>query len=715
VTEAQEKRPQVLIADDDISVRKLMQAALWEAGFSVTGVADGDSAINAFEKMHPDLVLLDVEMPGLNGFEVCREIRSRENGRDVPVVMVTGREDIQSVNFAYDAGATDFIVKPINWPLISHRVRYILRGAENVQARAASENKNRALLEAIPDRIFILSSEGTVRQYLSSAATLGDYAANAFIGKNLSDILPRAIAENAIECIEQVMAEGGHRTLEFQLTHQPGIVNYYETRIILHTDQEVMAIVRDISERKLAEEKIHKLAFYDSLTGLPNRQLFLEKLHDAVSVAGRENRKLAALHIDIDRFKRVNDTLGHLMGDNLLESIGKRFERCIEEFRQAHPNYGSPKAALARLGGDEFSVLLTGIEAETEAQDLSRSLKQALVRPFSCGGQQFAFTASIGIAMYPRNGRNSETLTKNANAAMYRAKSSGRNKYEIYNSAMNARSLDQLTLENDLRQAISNDELKLFYQPKFMPDNMELVGAEALCRWFHPKQGEVPPDRFIMLAEEAGLIVELSQWVANTVCRQIKSWQQKQLDPVPVAVNLSGQEFLEGDPVRTIIEATEQAGIDPANLELEITETALMSDMDAVRTSLAKLKDRGFRLAVDDFGTGYSSLSYLKGFPLDTMKIDKSFVKDVAHDTDDAAICDAIIALAHSLGLTVVAEGVENKKQLEFLRTRGCDQVQGYLLGRPVDARRFTDMLMDRQTDLLESDRHDNILRLVSL
>jgi len=215
VTEAQEKRPQVLLADDDISVRKLMQAALWEAGFSVTGVADGDSAINAFEKMHPDLVLLDVEMPGLNGFEVCREIRSRENGRDVPVVMVTGREDIQSVNFAYDAGATDFIVKPINWPLISHRVRYILRGAENVQARAASENKNRALLEAIPDRIFILSSEGTVRQYLSSAATLGDYAANAFIGKNLSDILPRAIAENAIECIEQVMAEGGHRTLEF--------------------------------------------------------------------------------------------------------------------------------------------------------------------------------------------------------------------------------------------------------------------------------------------------------------------------------------------------------------------------------------------------------------------------------------------------------------------------------------------------------------------
>ena len=435
--------------------------------------------------------------------------------------------------------------------------------------------------------------------------------------------------------------------------------------------------------------QIRQLAYYDALTGLPNQQLFKQRLSHAVAAAQEKQDGLAVLYVDLDRFKRINDTLGHSIGDEIIKSVAARLSQCVHRRGD-----GIGRFELARLGGDEFLIFLRHRQAEAEAKAMAKDVAEALAEPLTSGGQELVITASIGGALYPEHGRDGETLLKAADTAVYQAKASGRRHFQLYSRNMSARAMHRLSLENDVRVALEQNQFQLYYQPKYRAHDLKIVGAEALLRWFHPTRGEISPGSFIPVAEEAGLIVDLGRWVTGAACTQLRSWNREGLPVVPVAINLSAEEFFRGDPVAMISETTSRIGVNAEELEIEITESALMRDTSKVSESLKALKRLGCSLSVDDFGTGYSSLAYLKRFPLDTLKIDRSFVKEIATNMDDAAICSAIIAMARSLGLNVVAEGVESDAQLRQLRSEGCDQIQGFLLSRPVPADLFMELLL---------------------
>jgi diguanylate cyclase (GGDEF)-like protein len=442
--------------------------------------------------------------------------------------------------------------------------------------------------------------------------------------------------------------------------------------------------VQDITESKRAEERIRHLAYYDGLTQLPNRHLFLENVTQALNQARRHDRVLGVLSMDLDQFKRINDTLGHSTGDRLLKEVAAR----LREGLRAHDTvaHGEGELGIARLGGDEFCILLNEIGQFHDAAKIARRIVESFTQPVVIDGNELFVTTSIGIALFPVDGEDAETLLKNADAAMYHAKSQGRNNYQFYGRAMNARALEKLAMESLLRKAIERSEFELHFQPKLDLRNGCIAGAEALIRWRHPELGMVPPGDFIPLAEESGLIVAIGEWVLEATCRQSLEWQRAGLPAVPIAVNISSPHFRHSGLLPTVARVLQESGLPARLLEVEVTESMLMADLKATLGTLHRLKDMGLRLSIDDFGTGYSSLAYLKRFPLDALKVDRSFVKDTPGAADDAAITSAIIAMAHSLKLEVVAEGVETRAQLAFLRARGCEYAQGYLISRPVAA-----------------------------
>jgi diguanylate cyclase (GGDEF)-like protein/PAS domain S-box-containing protein len=440
--------------------------------------------------------------------------------------------------------------------------------------------------------------------------------------------------------------------------------------------------VIDITERKRAEEQVKHLAFHDSLTGLPNRLLFNDRLRVAMVHANRYREKLAVLFLDIDRFKVINDSLGHSIGDDLLRRVAERVGGCIRQ-----------EDTIARLGGDEFTVLLPGIAREEDAATIANKILEAVRLPFFIEQRELFITTSIGVTVYPNDGADPETLVRNADTAMYRAKEQGRDNYQLYAPAMNSRALERLSLEGRLRQALQNRELVVHYQPLIDLATGQVRGAEALLRWQHPELGLIAPGEFIPIAEVSGLIVPIGQWVLWTACAQAVKWHNAGFPGLTVAVNLSSRQFQQADLVFQVTEALQAAGLPPDCLDLEITESNAMQNAELSISALWDLKNLGVRLSMDDFGTGYSSLNYLRRFPIDRIKIDQSFVRDVNRNPDDAAIAAAIIAMAHSLKLTVVAEGVETEEQLDFLRDQRCDEMQGYLFSPPVPAAKFQEFL----------------------
>jgi diguanylate cyclase (GGDEF)-like protein len=440
-------------------------------------------------------------------------------------------------------------------------------------------------------------------------------------------------------------------------------------------------------ERKRSEDQIAHMAFYDPLTSLPNRTLFQDRLKQALSLAFRYNRLCALLFLDLDDFKRINDTLGHAAGDLLLKEVAVRLNRCVRKSDSVARNTpGTQNCTVARLGGDEFTVLLTEIVNGEDAAIVARRILQSLAQPFLLNGHEAFIGASIGITIYPLDGTDSDTLLKNADSAMYHAKSQMKNNFQFYKQSMNAAALRKFSLENDLRKAIERHEFVLYYQPQMNLMTGAVVGMEALIRWNHPERGMIQPAEFITLAEETGLILPMDGWVLREACSQNKAWQAAGLSPVSMSVNLSGHQFKQQGILKDITAALDDSGLDPEYLVLEITESILMQNVDMTAAILHKLTEMGVRISIDDFGTGYSSLSYLKRFPLCSIKIDRSFVQDITLNPDDAAIPKAIIAMAHSLKLNVLAEGIETKEQLSILQELGCDDMQGYLLSRPVPA-----------------------------
>ncbi|MGL4317388.1 MAG: EAL domain-containing protein [Pseudomonas sp.] len=438
----------------------------------------------------------------------------------------------------------------------------------------------------------------------------------------------------------------------------------------------------DISERKASEQRIHRLAYYDALTLLPNRTLFQDRLHTALQHAERHDEWVVLMFLDLDRFKPINDSLGHAAGDRMLKDVAVRLAACVDE-----------DDTVARMGGDEFTLLLqprnTREGALNRAIHVAEQILASLAQPFVLQGREFFVTASIGIALAPQDGNELSQLMKNADTAMYHAKERGKNNFQFYQADMNATALQRLELESDLRHALEQNQFQLYYQPQFSGDGSRLTGVEALLRWNHPRRGLVPPGEFIPVLEELGLVVQVGDWVLEEACRQLKAWHATQVRVPKVSVNLSARQFADGQLAMRISRTLEENGVPPACLELELTESILMRDVGETLQILASLKKLGLCIAVDDFGTGYSSLNYLKQFPIDVLKIDRSFVDGLPGGEQDAQIARAIIAMAHSLNLAVIAEGVETQEQLDFLREHGCDEVQGFLFGKPMPAKQF--------------------------
>ncbi len=674
----------ILVADDDAIARTIAAATLQDAGFDVLEACDGVAALAAWAEHRPDLLLVDVDMPGLDGFAVCTRIRALPGGKDVPIIIVTSFEDRASIDRAFEVGATDFVAKPVNWSLLGHRVPYVLRGAATLRTLAAAEAENRALLEALPDPIMVVDDRGTIQQHIRSAS---DAAMPTHVGVTLQAILADDVAAACMDNVRRVLQD--RRTLAIEHAEQlgDGSQRHVELRFMPHDAQHVLIVQRDISARKATDAHIHRLAFHDALTGLPNRNLLVVRLESALAAARRTGARVAVFHIDLDRFKRINDSLGLAGGDAVLRAVAVRLLEASAVVALGRTGSAS-EVTVARLAADEFAVLLPDARDDAAVEENIALLRAALDPPFTRladddDGQQVSLTQSIGVALFPDHGVDSATLLRNAGTAMQKAKEAGRESARIYRPAMNARAAEQLQLEGELRRALGTDELVLHFQPKYDLETGGMQGAECLLRWTHPRLGPISPAVFIPIAEESGLIAQVDRHVAAAACAALGRWQRAGHALVPLSINLSGRQFWDPRFGRGLRDVADHAGITCDLLEIEITEGVLMRDIEVARTALLALKSEGFSVAIDDFGTGFSSLAYLKQFPLDWLKIDRSFVMDVERDPDSQAICSAIIAMAHRLGLRVVAEGIETSAQRDFLATERCDVGQGYLLGRP--------------------------------
>jgi diguanylate cyclase (GGDEF)-like protein/PAS domain S-box-containing protein len=479
---------------------------------------------------------------------------------------------------------------------------------------------------------------------------------------------------------------------EFRLMRHDQTIAHVHARGFVNRDDagsalKMLGVLQDITARKESEERTRFLADHDELTGLPNRSLFKQSLAQAVQRAERGGKFLSVLFLDLDRFKNINDSLGHETGDQVLRAVAERLTGCVRQVD-----------VVARFGGDEFAVLVEGLTAEDQAGAVARKIVDALAKPLVLAGRQYRPGASIGISTYPSDGRDVLSLQKNADIAMYRAKEEGRGTFQFYSEQLNTHSIQRLEFESNLNGALNNKEFVLYYQPKIELASGRIAGVEALIRWVSPQFGFVPPADFIAIAEETGLIVPMGRWVVQTACVQNHAWQKGGLPPLRIAVNISARQMADKGLVEFIVDTMTRTGLTAESLELEITESAVMSNQDHAEKVLNQLKALGFHLTMDDFGTGYSSLAYLKRFPFDSVKIDQSFVRGIPASRDDCAIVEAIIAMAHSLELKVVAEGVETQEQSEFLRELGCDQIQGYVFSKPIPSAEIVGLLYKTMT-----------------
>ena len=672
----------ILVADDEQTALVLMRAVLEKCGFEVITVADGERALQQFRSNPCDMVMLDVDMPHLNGFQVLAVLR-KEVGNDLPIILVTGMDDTLSVEKAYECGATDFIAKPINWSLFGHRVKYLFRAYQNMLDLSVANARNEAILTAIPDTLFRIDSNGLI---LDSHNEKKHYSGTFALSTDsyLSDNLPEKISVDFMNAIKLARGANTAQRITFSLESQNDNFTHYEARVVVIDQDEALCLVSDVTEQKESENRIFKLAYFDTLTGLPNRRSFLDRLDREIRRAKIQGEKLAVLSIGLDRFTTINESMGYPTGDNLLQLAADRLRERFRPYDMiSHTQIIRDEIELARPGGDEFSVLMH-IKQPEEALGVAERVREIMSQPFVADGRHVVLTVSNGIALYPENGDNAEVLLKEANTAMHHAKKDGHDNSQFYNISFTQQAQRRLSLENNLRVALEREEFYLLYQPKFDLRKRSMQSVEALIRWKNPEKGIISPVDFIPLAEETGLIVPIGEWVLRQACHDAIKWQHAGLN-LSVAVNLSPKQFRDANLIETVLNALSSSSLTPDFVELEITENALMVDSEATLKILRNLRENGIHIALDDFGTGYSSMSYLKHIPLNTLKIDQSFVKELSHSKENFAIVLAIISMAKSLGYVVVAEGVETIEQVQILDHLNCDVLQGYFFSKPVD------------------------------
>lgn len=848
----------VLVVDDNETTRFVLGEALGSGGYVVETAGNGKEALDKFEALRPDIVLLDVMMPDMNGFEVCGRIRSMRGGKHVPIVMITGVDDVNSFKQAFQAGATDFVTKPFNLIVLKERVRYMLRAGQIFESFRRSEarlataqriahmgswevslEKNefhcsdetfflfgmepngrqlgkRAFLRLVhpddrdslgnavdtalkkgkaveldhriilPDRRermvshrieVLFDSEGNPQHIAGTVQDITERKRMELLEAERNQILEiiisgqplKNILMRLVTMVEQLRPEAictlftlhgnqllvgaslrmplklakafdglvvgprngccgscvyfGQKVVVPDICDSPLWENYRQMAVDLgigaslsmpilsgrgrilgaitllypesgpppHFDHNLVEIAGKlaavgIEQRQMAKQLAHQ-AHHDALTGLPNRVLLSDRLDLALAQAQRYEKKVAVIYIDLDRFKHVNDFLGHQVGDMLLKEIAERLRSCTRK-----------SDTLARMGGDEFMLVLVGVANEEDISQTGQRLLDVLKEPVLVENHELHVEASIGISVYPDDGQDASTLQRHADIAMYCAKNEGGSRFQFFTAEMNAIVIERLELENDLRKALERNEFELHYQPQYDMVHNTLVGVEALIRWNHPELGCIPPARFIPIAEETGLIIPIGRWVLREACRKNAQWQSAGFEPFKVAVNVSALQLSQADFADTVLHVLAETGLDPKWLELEVTESVLMKDVKSVSKSLVSIRSRGVSVAIDDFGNGYSSMSYLQWLPVDCLKIDQSFIHELGHAGNQnrrtKTLIRTFVDLAANLGLKLLAEGVESSEQCHSLREAGCELGQGFLFNVPMSDREIEEVCL---------------------
>ena len=698
----------ILIVDDDPVVLKSLKDLLATRGIVAATAIGGREAIACLDQKEYDLVLLDLQMPYVNGHDVMRHIKRQE--MNLSVIVVSGETSFEAARDACSQGAYDFLRKPYATDELMITVNNALNEKKlekhnkliQHQLRE-SERLHRYLVNTSPDIIYILDKDGHFTFINNRIETLLGYDCKELVGKHYSILVHQKDIEIARYVFnERRVGDRASRNVELRLKcKDDSTQRFFDTRTLpielssmgIYQNEDnpkqktylgTYGVARDITERKIAEDTINFQAYHDLLTNLPNRALLRDRLSLAISQAKREEEMLAVMFLDLDRFKNINDSLGHVVGDDLLQQVSTRLKSCVRE-----------GDTLARFGGDEFTLLLPKIsKGKEDVSKIAEKINEVLKEPFIIENNELYVSASIGVAIYPRDGTNMDSLIKHADIAMYHVKDTGKNNYRFYSTDMTTPYFQNLSLETGIRKAMDNDEFHLMYQPQINIKSGEIVGVEALLRWTHPEHGPITPAEFIPFAEETGMIVEIGHWVIRNACAELKRWRDAGLPEIRMSINMSARQLAEKTIVKHVATILRDYGIPGHCLEIEITENTIMNDMDSVVHKLKELSKKGIYIAIDDFGTGYSSLSYLHKLPIQTLKIDRAFIKEVNMKHSRNSIINTIVAMAKGLNLNVIAEGVETQQQLDYLQEIDCSEAQGFLFGKPLTADIITQLLI---------------------
>ena len=659
-------------------------------------------------------------MPGMDGFGTAKIIKAREKTKNIPILFITANYmDSEHIFTGYSVGAIDYILKPFDPIILKAKVEGFVdlyklnqkliqqaniliektRELEKANRKLSTTTSELRVSEALAnvisatsiDSMIIIDKDGFILKVNPAVRKMFYYDEIEILGKPIFSLFSeksqkyiKGILKN-INNMEHIV--GYENLIELHATRSDGTLFPAELQIGKRYVQGkciVACTIRDITKKKQDQEIITHMAYHDGLTDLPNRRLFNDQLTLKLNQAKQMNQALAFLYLDMDRFKYINDSLGHIIGDKVLQEIAKRLTACVRE-----------EDVLARIGGDEFNTILPDTNRE-DALEIAENILEAFKQPFYIDNYELFVTTCIGISVFPYDGEDSLVLMKNADAALYRAKEQGKNEYKVFHSGMTIQSYKTFILQNDMRKAIEREEFSLVYQPRIDIESGTIKSAEALIRWNHPSWGTISPGEFIPIAEETGQIVEIGEWVLYEACRQNKAWQKDGLSPIRIAVNFSAQQFLKKDVVETIQRTLIETEVSPNMLEVEITESVILGNETHLLKTLNQLRDMGICISIDDFGTGYSSLNYLRRFPFDTLKIDQTFIQDLSNTSSSSlALVSTIVSLAHHLHMSVVAEGVETEEQLSILRSYNCEEIQGFFFSPPVVPKEFEAFLLE--------------------
>ena len=683
----------VLLVEDNLGDARLLREMMREGAgatelMHVECMGDAEKNIAAFKF---DVVLLDLGLPDAQGLEAVR--RARSATESTPLVVLTGLDDESIAAQALKEGAQDYLIKgQIETRGIMRALRYAIERKVLEEALFAVKERAQVTLNCIADAVVCTDLAGNITFLNLVAEKMTGWPSEQATGRPLSEVLQilnAASREPAPNPMALAVVENRvmHLPSNCILVRRDGIETPIEDSVAPIHDRHgeasgAVLVFRDVSAaRSMAEQMTHS-AQHDFLTGLPNRMLLNDRVNQAIAMSTRHQKKVAVLFLDLDGFKHINDSLGHPTGDKLLQSIAKRLVGCVRT-----------SDTVSRQGGDEFVVLLSEAEKSEDAAITARRILDAVSEPHTIDQHDLHVTTSIGLSVYPDDGADAEALIKNADTAMYQAKENGRQSYQFFKPAMNVRAVQRQSIEESLRRALERGEFALHYQPKIDLRSGEITGAEALVRWTHPTRGPVSPAEFIPVAEDCGLILPIGRWVLREACKQAREWISASLPARTIAVNISAMEFREDSFLENVFATLRDTGLRAEALELELTESVLMKRAESSASVLKTLRNGGVQVAIDDFGTGYSSLSYLRKFPIDALKIDQSFVRQIGTAPDDATIVTAIISMSRSLKLRVVAEGVETREELAFLQAHHCDEAQGYFFSRPVPPEEFAKLL----------------------